>query len=131
MDRHLDELIRKFNEESLIKKLDRRSFLQGASKIAGVSLGLVIAQSLGGFKVEAAPTFSNYPFTLDVASGDPLSDSVVLWTRLAPDPLNGGGMPAHVVPINWEMATDENFRNESNAALNLPLLPLDIPFMLK
>lgn len=111
MGRHLDELIRKFNEESLKKKLDRRSFLQGVSKIAGVSLGLVIAQSLGGFKVEAAPTFSNYPFTLGVTSGDPLSDSVVLWTRLAPDPLNGGGMPAHVVPINWELATDENFRN--------------------
>jgi alkaline phosphatase D len=36
MDRHLDKLIRKFNEESLIKKLDRRSYLQGASKIAGV-----------------------------------------------------------------------------------------------
>ncbi|WP_336886060.1 PhoD-like phosphatase N-terminal domain-containing protein [Streptomyces mexicanus] len=28
------------------------------------------------------------PFTLGVASGDPLPDSVVLWTRLAPDPLD-------------------------------------------
>lgn len=111
MDRHLDELIKKFNEERLNKQIDRRSFLQGASKIAGASLGLVIAQSLGGFKVDAAPRFNNYPFTLGVASGDPLSNSVVLWTRLAPDPLNGGGMPANVVPVNWELATDENFRN--------------------
>jgi len=111
MSRHLDELIKKFNEENLNKKLDRRSFLQGVSKIVGASLSLVIAQSIGGFKVEAAPTFRSYPFTLGVISGDPLSDSVVLWTRLAPDPLNGGGMPAHVVPVNWELATDENFRS--------------------
>ncbi|MCH6269465.1 MULTISPECIES: alkaline phosphatase D family protein [Neobacillus] len=110
-ERALDELVRKFTEDSMKKNIDRRSFLHGAGKIAGVSLGLAIANSLGGFKVEAAPNFSVYPFTLGVASGDPLSDSVVLWTRLAPDPLNGGGMPSHVVPVNWELATDENFRN--------------------
>jgi len=110
-ERPLDELIRKFNEQNLKKNVDRRSFLYGAGKIAGLSLGLAIAQSMGGFKVDAAPNFSEYPFTLGVASGDPLSDSVVLWTRLAPDPLNGGGMPAHIVPVNWELATDENFRN--------------------
>ncbi|MGJ7919104.1 alkaline phosphatase D family protein [Neobacillus sp. LXY-4] len=110
-ERSLDELIRKFNEENLKKNIDRRGFLQGAGKIAGLSLGMAIAQSIGGFKVDAAPNFSDYPFTLGVASGDPLSDSVVLWTRLAPDLLNGGGMPPHVVPVNWELATDENFRN--------------------
>ena len=27
------------------------------------------------------------PFTLGVASGDPLPDGVVIWTRLAPSPL--------------------------------------------
>ncbi|MEJ7719302.1 MAG: alkaline phosphatase D family protein [Ilumatobacteraceae bacterium] len=32
-------------------------------------------------------------FTLGVASGEPTPDGVVLWTRLAPDPLMGGGMP--------------------------------------
>src|SRR5215203_1922644 len=30
-----------------------------------------------------APRFSDYPFSLGVASGDPLPDGVVLWTRLA------------------------------------------------
>jgi PhoD-like phosphatase, N-terminal domain len=34
-----------------------------------------------------APRFSDYPFSLGVASGDPLPDGVVLWTRLAPEPL--------------------------------------------
>ncbi|KAB7705573.1 alkaline phosphatase [Bacillus aerolatus] len=106
----LDELIKRFNEESLQKNMGRRSFLSGAGKVAGASLGLAIAQSMGAFTVEAAPKFNNYPFTLGVASGDPLSDSVVLWTRLAPDPLNGGGMPSHAVPVNWELATDEHFR---------------------
>ena len=35
------------------------------------------------------PSTLGNPFTLGVASGEPLSDGVVLWTRLAPDPLAG------------------------------------------
>lgn len=50
------------------------------------------------------------PFTLGIASGDPLPDGVVLWTRLAPDPLHGGGMPNRQVPVRWEVARDERFR---------------------
>jgi len=52
------------------------------------------------------------PFTLGVASGDPTPDGVVLWTRLAPDPLapDGlGGMPDRTVPVGWEIAEDERF----------------------
>jgi len=48
-------------------------------------------------------------FTLGVASGDPLPDSVILWTRLAPDPLHGGGMPDAEVPVVWEVARDPSF----------------------
>jgi len=47
------------------------------------------------------------PFTLGVASGDPEPDGIVLWTRLAPDPLNGGGMPDKRVDVEWQVATDE------------------------
>ena len=54
--------------------------------------------------------FGGYPFTLGVASGDPEPDGVVLWTRLAPDPLNGGGMPQHPVYVDWEVATDSRMR---------------------
>ncbi|WP_110926802.1 alkaline phosphatase D family protein [Bacillus massiliglaciei] len=110
-ERPLDDLVRKYTEENMKKNVDRRRFLQGAGKIAGLSLGLVIANSLGGFEVEAAPSFKEYPFTLGIASGDPLSDSVVLWTRLAVDPLNGGGMPSRIIPVQWELATDEHFRH--------------------
>ncbi len=50
------------------------------------------------------------PFTLGVASGSPKDDSVVLWTRLAPDPLNGGGMGnAGDINIELEIAADPNF----------------------
>lgn len=49
-------------------------------------------------------------FSLGVASGDPAPDSVILWTRLAPDPLAGdGGMPPLAIPVRWEMADDERF----------------------
>lgn len=49
------------------------------------------------------------PFTLGVASGDPGPGTVVLWTRLAPDPLAGGGMPADDVEVRWEVAADDSF----------------------
>ncbi|HTF72470.1 MAG TPA: alkaline phosphatase D family protein [Edaphobacter sp.] len=56
----------------------------------------------------AAPQFKTDPFQLGVASGDPWPDSVVLWTRLAPDPLNGGGMPNEDVLVRWRIAGDEH-----------------------
>jgi alkaline phosphatase D len=49
-------------------------------------------------------------FTLGVASGDPRPDGFVLWTRLAPEPLEGGGMPNVAVPVRWQLATDRAFR---------------------
>jgi alkaline phosphatase D len=50
-------------------------------------------------------------FTLGVASGDPRPDRVVLWTRLAPFPLEGGGMPDAPVEVAWDVATDDGFRD--------------------
>jgi len=52
---------------------------------------------------------SGDPFTLGVASGDPDATSVVLWTRLAPDPLAGGGMPEADVPVVWEVSGTADF----------------------
>lgn len=42
------------------------------------------------------------PFYHGVASGDPLSDRVILWTRVTPD-------SAGPVPVQWEMALDPGF----------------------
>jgi alkaline phosphatase D len=110
-DKSMQDWIQKLDEETLHKGVDRRGFLQGAGKIAGLSLGLVITQSMGGLAVQADEVeFHDYPFTLGVASGDPLSDSVVLWTRLATDPLNGGGMADRKIVVKWEIAKDQYFR---------------------
>jgi alkaline phosphatase D len=54
--------------------------------------------------------FESYPFTLGVASGYPTTEGVALWTRLAPKPLEGGGMPPDTVEVRWEVAEDAAFR---------------------
>ena len=49
-------------------------------------------------------------FALGVASGDPLPDAVILWTRLVNDPLaDGGGLPDRPLPVRWELAADRAF----------------------
>src|SRR5262245_51166962 len=53
------------------------------------------------------------PFTLGVASGAPRPDGFVLWTRLAPDPLNperAGGLASGDHQIGYEVATDPFFQ---------------------
>jgi alkaline phosphatase D len=49
------------------------------------------------------------PFALGVASGSPLATSVVLWTRIAPQPLEGGGAGPDPITVRWEVAHDERF----------------------
>ena len=61
-------------------------------------------------RVFAKPVFDAYPFSMGVASGDPLPDGIVLWTRLAPKPLEGGGMPTANVEVDWEIARDARFQ---------------------
>jgi alkaline phosphatase D len=92
-------------ERALAARLSRRRFLIRTGALAG----LTVASQLP-FDVMARPRFGGNPFTLGVASGDPTADGVVLWTRLAPDPLNGGGMPPRQVPVQWQIATDEAMR---------------------
>ena len=93
---------------SRMGEIDRRTFV----KLGGASAAALIF-GYGPFteRVWAQPRFSDYPFKLGVASGDPLPDGVVLWTRLAPEPLIGGGMPEKKVPVQWQVATDEGFAN--------------------
>ena len=77
----------------------------------GWALGAAaIAQPLFTRRLLGKPIFDAYPFSLGVASGDPLPDGIVLWTRLAPKPLHGGGMPMTIVDVEWEMARDARFQ---------------------
>jgi alkaline phosphatase D len=86
--------------------------------VVGAAGGTVLISSpLGGSACGSAAGNRSQvlsdPFTVGVASGDPTSDSVVLWTRLAPRPLaedGFGGMPARPVEVEWELATDVQFR---------------------
>ncbi|MDR7279343.1 alkaline phosphatase D family protein [Catenuloplanes atrovinosus] len=84
-----------------------------ANAAAGLIAGPLLLRPEGGFAhVQSGPR-EPLPaglFTLGVASGDPLPNGVVIWTRLAPDPLNGGGMPDRTVPVAWEVAEDARFR---------------------
>ena len=62
------------------------------------------------WRVTFRPRFADNPFSLGVASGDPTSTSVMIWTRLAPKPLEpDGGMTGQRIGVNWEVADDENF----------------------
>ncbi len=90
-----------------LSRLTRRELLNIAWKL-GVA---AIAQPIVSGVAWAQPAFRNYPFALGVASGDPWPDSVVLWTRLAPEPLTGGGMPTANVEVGWEIAADQAFRS--------------------
>jgi alkaline phosphatase D len=106
----------------------RRAFLAGAAAVvAGLAVGCgddggtdgsAGATTTGPSTTGGTPTTTNVadlggdPFTLGVASGDPREDSVVLWTRLAPEPLAAdglGGMPDQPVDLIWEVATDDTF----------------------
>lgn len=81
----------------LTRDISRRGFLGGAA--AGFAAAALPHRLL--VPNGASPLTSAYPFTLGVASGDPLPDGIVLWTRLAPDPLAGGGMPTTPVKVRW------------------------------
>jgi alkaline phosphatase D len=81
--------------------MERRLFLLNAARLAAAASPLA----------HAAPSnAAGYPFSLGVASGSPLPDSVILWTRILPDPLNAHSSPPLAVPLRWEVADDEAFR---------------------
>lgn len=83
--------------------LSRRTFLKSSTGLAACSLIPLPTYGV----VTRNPKFSAYPFACGVASGDPSSSGVVLWTRLAPKPLAGGGMPDEDVEVSWKIANDE------------------------
>ena len=81
-------------------RLDRRAFLLGG--IAVVAAGALP-------RARERVRWASDPFTLGVASGDPTHDGVVLWTRLAPEPLKGDAI-ADPVDVTWELADDPAMR---------------------
>ena len=82
--------------------IDRREFLSSA-----IVHGLALRTAAGQRR---KPMLASSPFTLGVASGDPGPDGFVLWTRLAVEPLVGGGLSPEEIDVRWEIAEDDAFR---------------------
>ena len=80
--------------------MDRRRFLEYVATVSAIPAIGLRAQG----QVADSPVLAGNPFTLGVASGDPEPNGVVIWTRLAPKPLDGGGMPNRPVAVQWEVA---------------------------
>ncbi len=79
----------------------RRAFLLGSSVLSG---SLVVGQALTGCVSAGGGRLSQANFTHGVASGDPLTDRVIIWTRAVPADL------ALEARIGWQMAEDAEFK---------------------
>lgn len=83
-------------------KLTRRDFLKASAMGMGA---VVVSTGLAGCVFDSDDKRTT-DFTHGVASGDPLADGVVLWTRVVPD--SDFEQP---VSVAWEVATDAGFEN--------------------
>lgn len=103
---HTDEI------HAAARHLGRRRFLTvtGAAAALAFATNLPTAGAASAAELDAQK-IADDPFTLGVASGDPLPGSVLLWTRLAPAPYEpGNGLPNERVTVQWELAHDARFR---------------------
>lgn len=86
-----------------MKRLTRREFLRVSALSAGaVAVSTGLSGCLSGSTEEDRERAIS--FDHGVASGDPLQDRVMLWTRLTPNDGNTSAMS-----VGWEVAEDEDF----------------------
>jgi alkaline phosphatase D len=92
-------------DRTTLPSLSRRTLLKSSAALAGVGLGVAAAGNAG-----AAPGAGVIGFAHGVASGDPLPDRVIIWTRVTPShdaqPGSGAG---EAVALDWQVATDPGF----------------------
>ncbi len=98
--------------------ITRRHFVSAASLAAGsttVGAASAGADRSAGAAGEAASPGGGSVFRHGIASGDPLTDRVILWTRLTAP----GGRP---VPVRWQIADDPRFARlvDQGMAMALP-----------
>lgn len=88
----------------LSAQVDRRTLLRAAGATTGGAL--VVGAAGAGTPATAAPT----AFQHGIASGDPLPDGVLLWTRVTPTPESQPGSGAGPdVTVSWQVAADPDF----------------------
>ncbi|TNY34882.1 alkaline phosphatase [Thermomonospora catenispora] len=89
---------------SHVTALDRRGFLRAGAAGAVVVSSLAVSAS----GAHAAPAY----FRHGVASGDPLPDGVIAWTRVTPtDEATPGSGEGPVVDVVWQVARDARFQS--------------------
>lgn len=71
---------------------------------------IVCSQFISGQEIRNHLKTSSAPFYHGVASGDPLHDRVILWTRVTPEVINGDS-----ISVNWRIATDTSMQNIVNS----------------
>ena len=87
------------------------SSLSRRDLIAAGGAGALALSVGGGLFPGAASALprGSYPFVAGVASGEPASNSVVIWTRIALDALGREPIQGRV-PVLWQIAEDEGMR---------------------
>ncbi|XVU26349.1 alkaline phosphatase D family protein [Actinoplanes sp. CA-054009] len=95
-------------QEKLNQPIGRRLLLSGAA--GAVATGPLLVNPTAGY-AHTSTTLPADIFGLGVASGDPLPDAVVLWTRLY------GAVPDRAVPVEWEIAADPLFRRQRRSGV--------------
>ncbi|MFI6082491.1 alkaline phosphatase D family protein [Streptomyces sp. NPDC051217] len=97
--------------------LNRRDLLKAAGAAGALNVVWPLTAGLSPAQAREAAealgsTYDKAPFTLGVGSGDPQPTSVVLWTRLAPEPFAEPGEQklAEVVDVRWVVAEDRGLR---------------------
>jgi alkaline phosphatase D len=83
--------------------VSRRHFTRLALGAAGAALVAPYSRA------QAQVRFGSYPFQLGVASGDPSPDGFVIWTRLAPEPMDPARLGGFIYDVDWEVAEDRGF----------------------
>lgn len=103
-----------------MSQVSRRQFIRYAATAAaatGASGALAVAQErtpLSSTRIGelTQASGSSMPFLHGVASGDPLPNSVILWTRVTPDrDALPGSTLGDPTPVTWEIASDRGFTN--------------------
>ena len=89
-------------------KMNRRELIQHSLMGLGALSLPISLTACGGDDDSNNQDALNVAFEHGVASGDPLQDRVILWTRITPQDTS---LRYEVI---WEISTDQNFKNIVN-----------------
>lgn len=100
------------------RSLTRRRLLHASGLATATAASLVASSASAADPTSTSslglvePPAGTLPFLHGVASGDPIPDSVILWTRITPteEALPGSGVGASVT-VEWEVAADGEMRD--------------------